>query len=97
MNAFVDNPLPGGALEYYGNLANPLQAAKTAIFVLLTLVGDAFVVCCVFSEFRIKLDFNLAYRSIVATLSGVDNGGSLFSLFCAGVEPEVGVMPVYPM
>ncbi|PPQ88590.1 hypothetical protein CVT25_009970 [Psilocybe cyanescens] len=44
VNAFVDNPLPGGALEYYGNLSDPLQAAKTAIFVLLTLVGDAFVI-----------------------------------------------------
>uniref|UniRef100_A0A8H8CG87 Uncharacterized protein n=1 Tax=Psilocybe cubensis TaxID=181762 RepID=A0A8H8CG87_PSICU len=44
VNAFVDSPQPGGALEYYGNLSDPLQAAKTAVFVLLTLVGDAFVI-----------------------------------------------------
>lgn len=43
IDAFVDGP-PGGALDYYNNLSNPLQAAKTAIYVLLTLVGDGFVV-----------------------------------------------------
>ena len=34
----------GSALEYYLNLSNPLQAAKTAVYVTLTLVGDGFVV-----------------------------------------------------
>ncbi|KAJ7816592.1 hypothetical protein B0H14DRAFT_2602599 [Mycena olivaceomarginata] len=32
----------GRAEEYYLNLANPLQAAKTAVYVTLTLVGDSF-------------------------------------------------------
>jgi hypothetical protein len=35
----------GSAEEYYLNLANPLQAAKTAVYVTLTLVGDSFAVC----------------------------------------------------
>ncbi|KAG7444135.1 uncharacterized protein BT62DRAFT_934310 [Guyanagaster necrorhizus] len=34
----------GGALQYYLDLSNPLQAAKTAIYVTLTLVGDGFVI-----------------------------------------------------
>lgn len=34
----------GGALDYYLNLSNPLQAAKTAVYVTITLVGDGFVV-----------------------------------------------------
>ncbi|KAK0460065.1 uncharacterized protein EV420DRAFT_249340 [Desarmillaria tabescens] len=32
------------ALDYYSDLSNPLQAAKTAIYVTLTLVGDGFVI-----------------------------------------------------
>ncbi|KAJ8089410.1 hypothetical protein PM082_014658 [Marasmius tenuissimus] len=35
---------PNIALEYYGNLADPLQAAKTAVYVTLTLVGDGFMI-----------------------------------------------------
>ncbi|KAF4565428.1 hypothetical protein EYR36_001999 [Pleurotus pulmonarius] len=34
----------GGPLLYYLNLSNPLQAAKTAVYVTLTLVGDGFVI-----------------------------------------------------
>ncbi|KAJ7756526.1 hypothetical protein B0H14DRAFT_2977575 [Mycena olivaceomarginata] len=34
----------GSAEEYYLNLANPLQAAKTAVYVTLTLVGDSFAI-----------------------------------------------------
>ncbi|KAK0437129.1 uncharacterized protein EV420DRAFT_203608 [Desarmillaria tabescens] len=34
----------GGAQQYYLDLSNPLQAAKTAIYVTLTLVGDGFVI-----------------------------------------------------
>jgi hypothetical protein len=43
VDAFVTGP-PGGALAYYLDLSNPLQAVKTAIYVLLTLVGDGFVI-----------------------------------------------------
>lgn len=42
VEAFVD--ADGTALDYYSNLSNPLQAAKTAIYVILTLVGDGFAV-----------------------------------------------------
>ncbi|KAG7444107.1 uncharacterized protein BT62DRAFT_252057 [Guyanagaster necrorhizus] len=43
VEAFVELK-DGTALEYYSNLSNPLQAAKTAIYVILTLVGDGFVI-----------------------------------------------------
>ncbi|KAK0222212.1 hypothetical protein IW262DRAFT_1460514 [Armillaria fumosa] len=42
VEAFVD--ADGTALDYYSNLSNPLQAAKTAIYVILTLVGDGFAI-----------------------------------------------------
>ncbi|KAK0430728.1 hypothetical protein EV421DRAFT_243306 [Armillaria borealis] len=42
VEAFVDTD--GTALDYYSNLSNPLQAAKTAIYVILTLVGDGFAI-----------------------------------------------------
>lgn len=41
--AFVDLQ-DGTAQAYYLDLSNPLQAAKTAVYVTLTLVGDAFVI-----------------------------------------------------
>ncbi|KAK0201469.1 hypothetical protein DFS33DRAFT_1276360 [Desarmillaria ectypa] len=41
--AFVGNA-ESTALGYYSDLSNPLQAAKTAIYVTLTLVGDGFVI-----------------------------------------------------
>ncbi|PBK67234.1 hypothetical protein ARMSODRAFT_1086201 [Armillaria solidipes] len=43
IEAFVELE-SGGALQYYSDLSNPLQAAKTAIYVTLTLVGDGFVI-----------------------------------------------------
>ncbi|KAK0487102.1 hypothetical protein IW261DRAFT_590724 [Armillaria novae-zelandiae] len=43
IEAFVELE-SGGALQYYSDLSNPLQAAKTAIYVILTLVGDGFVI-----------------------------------------------------
>ncbi|KAK0503646.1 hypothetical protein EDD18DRAFT_1098994 [Armillaria luteobubalina] len=43
IEAFVELQ-SGGALQYYSDLSNPLQAAKTAIYVILTLVGDGFVI-----------------------------------------------------
>ncbi|KAJ7607409.1 hypothetical protein FB45DRAFT_948246 [Roridomyces roridus] len=42
MDAFIDSP--DGALVYYANVSNPLQAAKTAVYVTLTLTGDFFVI-----------------------------------------------------
>ncbi|TRM59005.1 hypothetical protein BD626DRAFT_573030 [Schizophyllum amplum] len=42
--AFVESQAtPMGALSYYADLAVPLYAAKTAIYVMLTFVGDSFV------------------------------------------------------
>ena len=43
VDAFV-HLMNGTATAYYGNLSNPLQAAKTAVYVTLTLVADSFVV-----------------------------------------------------
>lgn len=43
MDAFVDVN-NGGPEAYYGDLSNPLQAAKTALYVFLTVVGDGFAV-----------------------------------------------------
>ncbi|KAJ7693394.1 hypothetical protein B0H17DRAFT_933106, partial [Mycena rosella] len=34
----------GSAQAYYSNLSNPLQPAKTAVYVTLTLIGDSFVI-----------------------------------------------------
>ncbi|KAF7353826.1 hypothetical protein MVEN_01068200 [Mycena venus] len=42
MDAFLNSPL--GALAYYADVSNPLQAAKTAVYVTLTLSGDFFVI-----------------------------------------------------
>ncbi|KAJ6520600.1 hypothetical protein DFH09DRAFT_939678, partial [Mycena vulgaris] len=42
VEAFIDSP--DGALAYYANISNPLQATKTAIYVTLTLTGDFFVI-----------------------------------------------------
>jgi len=42
VDAFLDSPL--GALAYYADVSNPLQAAKTAVYVTLTLTGDFFVI-----------------------------------------------------
>ncbi|KAK1233226.1 hypothetical protein PQX77_003623 [Marasmius sp. AFHP31] len=43
--AFIDTqPLPDGTLGYYLDLSNPLQAAKTAVYVTLTLVGNGFMI-----------------------------------------------------
>ncbi|KAJ7730352.1 hypothetical protein DFH07DRAFT_895197 [Mycena maculata] len=42
VDAFLDTP--GGSLAYYANISNPLQAAKTAVYVTLTLTGDFFVI-----------------------------------------------------
>ncbi|KAK7050235.1 hypothetical protein R3P38DRAFT_3306447 [Favolaschia claudopus] len=41
-DAFLNSPL--GALAYYADVSNPLQAAKTAVYVTLTLAGDFFVI-----------------------------------------------------
>jgi len=43
VDAFV-NLANGGADGYYGDLSNPLQAAKTALYVFLTVVGDGFAI-----------------------------------------------------
>ncbi|KAJ6599963.1 hypothetical protein DFH09DRAFT_1271508 [Mycena vulgaris] len=42
INAFLDSP--NGALAYYADVSNPSQAAKTAVYVTLTLTGDFFVI-----------------------------------------------------
>ncbi|KAJ6588253.1 hypothetical protein B0H19DRAFT_1098526 [Mycena capillaripes] len=42
VDAFIDSP--AGALAYYADVSNPLQAAKTAVYVTLTLTGDFFVI-----------------------------------------------------
>ncbi|KAJ7242076.1 hypothetical protein C8J57DRAFT_71863 [Mycena rebaudengoi] len=42
VSAFLDSP--SGALAYYADISNPLQGAKTAIYVTLTLTCDFFVI-----------------------------------------------------
>ncbi|KAF9459672.1 hypothetical protein BDZ94DRAFT_1267757 [Collybia nuda] len=42
ITAFLD--APEGPLQYYQNVSNPLQVAKTAVYVTLTLTGDSFVI-----------------------------------------------------
>ncbi|KAJ7362897.1 hypothetical protein DFH08DRAFT_841633, partial [Mycena albidolilacea] len=42
VSAFIDTP--AGALAYYEDLGNPLEAAKDAVYVTLTLTGDLFMI-----------------------------------------------------
>jgi hypothetical protein len=41
MSAFLDTP--AGALAYYNNVENPLEATKTAVYVAVTMTGDFFM------------------------------------------------------
>ncbi|KAJ7078233.1 hypothetical protein C8R43DRAFT_1245304 [Mycena crocata] len=40
--AFIDTPT--GALSYYEDVGNPLEAAKTAVYVTVTMTGDLFMI-----------------------------------------------------
>ncbi|KAJ7673978.1 hypothetical protein DFH06DRAFT_1445528 [Mycena polygramma] len=42
MAAFLDTP--AGAIAYYGDVSNPLEIAKTAVYVCITLTGDFFMI-----------------------------------------------------
>ncbi|KAJ7870765.1 hypothetical protein B0H14DRAFT_2725310 [Mycena olivaceomarginata] len=42
VSAFIDTP--AGALAYYEDVGNPLEAAKDAVYVTLTMTGDLFMV-----------------------------------------------------
>jgi hypothetical protein len=42
VSAFLDTP--AGALSYYEDVGNPLEAAKTAVYTTVTMTGDFFMV-----------------------------------------------------
>ncbi|KAJ7245620.1 hypothetical protein B0H12DRAFT_781858 [Mycena haematopus] len=42
MQAFLDNP--AGAIVYYADVANPLEVAKTTVYVAITMTGDFFLI-----------------------------------------------------
>ncbi len=81
----------GGALGYYLNLSNPLQAAKTAIYVLLTLVGDGFVVRCLTLVWN-PGSYCRGTRFFAVSRCGIARGGSLYFHSRCSAGPEVSIL-----
>ncbi len=91
VQAFVD--ADGTALDYYSNLSNPLQAAKTAIYVILTLVGDGFAVSrCVLHLLASLTLISKFPRFIVVTSCGIASGISFQDLSYCCAEQAVSIL-----
>ncbi|KAF7307995.1 hypothetical protein MKEN_01161200 [Mycena kentingensis (nom. inval.)] len=81
IQAFVYSP--NGALAYYDNLANPLEPAKDALYVLLTMAGDLFMI------YRCYMVWNRSWTIIVLPMLfwcglAVGGLGSLRFIILAG-------------
>ncbi|KIY71975.1 hypothetical protein CYLTODRAFT_418354 [Cylindrobasidium torrendii FP15055 ss-10] len=85
----------GSAMLYYLNLADPLQAAKTAIYVTLTLVADGFVI------YRCFVVWNRAWWIVPFPLSllfgtGVAGFGATYEFSHAAPGAEVFLPDIVP-
>ncbi|KAG7094095.1 hypothetical protein E1B28_007713 [Marasmius oreades] len=94
--AFVDVGANGSnrALEYYGNLSDPLQAAKTAVYVTLTLVGDGFMI------YRCYVVWGRWYMGLLPALmlcgTGVAGFGATYEFSQAAPGAEVFLPDIVP-
>ncbi|KAG7097957.1 hypothetical protein E1B28_005268 [Marasmius oreades] len=89
--AFIDaRGLPDGtpgSLVYYLDLSNPLQAAKTAIYVAITLVGDGFMI------YRCYVIWGRWYMALIPAMmlcgTGVSGYGATYQFSKAAPGSEV--------
>lgn len=96
--AFVDAPaLPDGtpgSLIYYLDLSNPLQAAKTAVYVTLTLVGDGFMI------YRCYVVWGRWYMGLIPAMmlcgTGVSGYGATYEFSKAAPGAQVFLPDIVP-
>ncbi|KAL0062149.1 hypothetical protein AAF712_010991 [Marasmius tenuissimus] len=95
--AFIDaQPLEGtpGSLLYYLDLSNPLQAAKTAVYVTLTLVGDGFMI------YRCYVVWGKWYMAVLPAMmlcgTGVAGYGATYAFSQAAPGAQVFLPAIVP-
>ncbi|KAJ7096115.1 hypothetical protein C8R44DRAFT_379199 [Mycena epipterygia] len=80
VNAFIDTP--EGALAYYEDVSNPLETAKTAVYVTVTMTGDFFLI------YRCLIIWNRRWSIIILPVllwlgTGVTGYGATHNLLLA--------------
>ncbi|KAJ7659557.1 hypothetical protein DFH06DRAFT_1194596 [Mycena polygramma] len=83
MEAFLATP--AGALAYYADLANPLEVAKTAVYVCVTLTGDFFMIYRTFIVYNRKW-LVVAFPILLWFSTAVSGFGTTHALVLAGED-----------
>jgi len=85
----------GGALQYFLDLSNPLQAAKTAVYVTLTLVGDGFLIFRCFMVWGARW-YMIIVPAMLLCGTGVGGYGATYEFSKAAPGAEVFLPAIVP-